>query len=79
MNSASYASAASAVIVGAGVIGIEYASMFAALGVKVTIVEKRPRLLEVTAEPGFQDRVVELRQQLIEDEERLARQGGVSE
>ena len=36
----------SAVVVGAGVIGIEYASMFAALGTKVTIVEKRPRLLE---------------------------------
>ena len=37
---------ASAVVVGAGVIGIEYASMFAALGVKVTVVEKRARLLE---------------------------------
>jgi NAD(P) transhydrogenase len=37
---------ASAVIVGAGVVGIEYASMFAALGVKVTVVEKRPRLLD---------------------------------
>ena len=29
------------VVVGAGVIGIEYASMFAALGTKVTVVEKR--------------------------------------
>ena len=37
---------ASVVVVGAGVIGIEYASMFAALGVKVTVVEKRPRLLD---------------------------------
>jgi NAD(P) transhydrogenase len=37
---------ASGVIVGAGVIGIEYASMFAALGVKVTVVEKRSHLLE---------------------------------
>jgi NAD(P) transhydrogenase len=37
---------ASVVVVGAGVIGIEYASMFAALGAKVTVVEKRPRLLE---------------------------------
>jgi NAD(P) transhydrogenase len=35
----------SAVVVGAGVIGIEYASMFAALGAKVTVVEKRTRLL----------------------------------
>jgi NAD(P) transhydrogenase len=37
---------ASMVVVGAGVIGIEYASMFAALGTKVTVVEKRPRMLE---------------------------------
>ncbi|MFN8223562.1 MAG: Si-specific NAD(P)(+) transhydrogenase [Gaiellales bacterium] len=34
------------VVVGAGVIGIEYASMFAALRTKVTVVEKRARLLE---------------------------------
>jgi NAD(P) transhydrogenase len=36
----------SVVVVGAGVIGIEYASMFAALGAKVTVVEKRVRLLD---------------------------------
>ena len=36
----------SLVVVGAGVIGIEYASMFAALGTKVTVVEKRHRLLD---------------------------------
>ncbi|MCH9709812.1 MAG: Si-specific NAD(P)(+) transhydrogenase [Actinomycetia bacterium] len=36
----------SMVVVGAGVIGIEYASMFAALGTKVTVVEKRDRMLE---------------------------------
>ncbi len=34
------------VVVGGGVIGIEYASMFAALGVQVTLVDKRPRPLE---------------------------------
>jgi NAD(P) transhydrogenase len=34
------------VVVGAGVIGIEYASMFAALGTRVTIVEKRQQLLD---------------------------------
>jgi NAD(P) transhydrogenase len=34
------------VVVGAGVIGIEYASMFAALGTRVTVVEKRDRMLE---------------------------------
>ena len=36
----------SMVVVGAGVIGMEYASMFAALGTKVTVVEKRTRMLE---------------------------------
>jgi len=36
----------SMVVVGAGVIGIEYASMFAALGTKVTIVERRPTMLD---------------------------------
>src|SRR5205823_2883230 len=34
------------IVVGGGVIGVEYASMFAALGVRVILVEKRPRLLE---------------------------------
>jgi NAD(P) transhydrogenase len=34
------------VVVGAGVIGIEYASMFAALGSKVTVVESRPNFLD---------------------------------
>jgi len=32
-------------VVGAGVIGLEYASIFAALGVRVTLIDKRPRLL----------------------------------
>ncbi len=32
-------------VIGAGVIGLEYASMFAALGVRVTLIDKRPRLL----------------------------------
>ena len=36
----------SLVIVGAGVIGIEYASIFAALGTKVTVIEQRDRMLE---------------------------------
>jgi NAD(P) transhydrogenase len=40
-------------VVGAGVIGCEYACMFAALGVRVTLVDKRNRLLEfVDAEIG---------------------------
>ena len=33
-------------VVGGGVIGVEYTCMFAALGVRVTLIEKRPRLLE---------------------------------
>lgn len=37
----------SMVIVGAGVIGMEYASMFAALGSKVTVVEKRAGMLDI--------------------------------
>lgn len=32
-------------VVGAGVIGLEYASMFAALGVRVTLIDRRGRLL----------------------------------
>ena len=35
------------VIVGAGVVGIEYASVFAALGTKVTVIEQRDRMLEL--------------------------------
>ena len=31
---------------GGGVIGVEYACMLATVGVRVSIVEKRPRLLE---------------------------------
>jgi NAD(P) transhydrogenase len=36
----------SMIVVGAGVIGIEYASMFAALGTRVTVVERRERMLD---------------------------------
>ena len=32
-------------VVGAGVIGIEYASVFAAIGVRVTVIERQARLL----------------------------------
>ncbi len=34
------------IVVGGGVIGVEYACMFVTLGVRVIVVEKRPRLLE---------------------------------
>ena len=33
-------------VVGGGVIGVEYACMFAVLGVRVVLIERRPRLLE---------------------------------
>jgi NAD(P) transhydrogenase len=36
----------SMVVVGAGIIGIEYASMFAALGTRVTVVERRPGMID---------------------------------
>lgn len=34
------------IVVGGGVIGVEYTCMFATLGVRVVLIEKRPRLLE---------------------------------
>ena len=36
----------SMVVVGAGVIGVEYASMFAALGTRITLVERRDQMLD---------------------------------
>jgi NAD(P) transhydrogenase len=46
-------------VVGAGIIGLEFASMFAALGVKVTLLDQRPILLdfvdrEIVESLGFQ-------------------------
>jgi NitT/TauT family transport system ATP-binding protein len=38
-----------------------------------------PRPLEFTAEAGFQQKVLELRRQLTEDEERFTKQGGIGE
>ena len=37
-------------VIGAGVIGIEYASIFAALGTRVTVIDMRPRLLSFVDE-----------------------------
>ena len=34
------------IVVGAGIIGLEYASMITALGIKVTIIEQRPTILD---------------------------------
>lgn len=49
-------------VVGAGVIGAEYASMFAALGVRVTLIDKRHRLLEFIDEEIVDTLVYQLRQ-----------------
>jgi NAD(P) transhydrogenase len=41
------------IVVGAGIIGLEYASMFAALGVKVTLLDQRPTLLDFVDRCGL--------------------------
>lgn len=48
-------------VVGAGVIGIEYASMFAALGVQVTIIDRRPRPLEFVDDEIVDELIHQLR------------------
>ena len=65
----------SLVIVGGGVIGTEYASMLGALGIPVTLIDKRPRLLEfVDAEiiEILQRQMKELGVTLYHDEEVVA-------
>jgi NAD(P) transhydrogenase len=49
-------------VVGAGVIGIEYASMFAAVGVQVTLVERRERPLEFLDREIVDELIHQLRQ-----------------
>ena len=61
----------SIVIVGGGVIGTEYASILATLGIPVTLIDKRPRLLEfVDAEiiEALQQRMRDLGVALYHDE-----------
>jgi len=50
------------VIVGAGIIGLEYASMFAALGVKVTLLDQRPTLLDFVDREMIESLCFQLRQ-----------------
>ena len=62
-------------IVGGGVIGTEYASILAALGVPVTLIDKRPRLLEFVDEEiitTLQAQMREIGVTLYHDEEVLA-------
>ncbi len=50
------------IIVGAGVIGLEYAAMFATLGVKVTILDLRPTLLDFVDREVIESLCFQLRQ-----------------
>src|SRR6516165_3011578 len=50
------------IIVGAGIIGLEYASMFAALGVKVTLLDQRPALLDFVDREIIESLCFQLRQ-----------------
>lgn len=52
----------SMVIVGGGVIGKEYASILAAIGIPVTLIDKRPRLLEFV-----DDEIIDVLQQQMKD------------
>lgn len=49
-------------VVGGGVIGLEYASIFAALGVRVTVVDRRPNLLPFVDEEIVDALVYQMRQ-----------------
>lgn len=50
------------IVVGAGIIGLEYASMFAALGVKVTLLDQRPTLLDFVDHEVVESLCFQLRQ-----------------
>ncbi len=50
------------IVVGAGIIGLEYASMFAALGVKVTLLDQRPTVLDFVDHELVESLCFQLRQ-----------------
>ncbi|MEM7115253.1 MAG: Si-specific NAD(P)(+) transhydrogenase [Chloroflexota bacterium] len=52
-------------VIGAGVIGIEYASIFAALGTRVTVIDMRPRLLSFVDDEVTGALTYHLRQQRV--------------
>ncbi len=52
-------------VIGAGVIGIEYASIYAALGTKVTVIDMRPRLLDFVDDEITSSLAYHLRQQRV--------------
>ncbi len=49
------------IVVGAGVIGLEYASMFAALGIRVTVLDARPTVLDFCDEEMVDALLVHMR------------------
>ena len=70
------------VVIGAGVIGIEYAIMFATLGVDVTVVDGRKTLLdfcdtEIVDYLLFNARMLNMRFQLGENVETIVRRRDV--
>ena len=54
-----------AVVIGCGVIGIEYASMFAALGIKVTVIDGRERPLEFLDAEIVDELIHQLRKRMV--------------
>ena len=52
-------------VVGAGVVGVEYASMFAALGVEVTVVDRRDRPLEFLDAEIVDELIHQMRKQTV--------------
>ncbi len=50
------------IVVGAGIIGLEFASMFATLGVKVTLLDQRPTLLDFVDHEIIESLCYQLRQ-----------------
>lgn len=52
-------------VIGGGVIGTEYASMFSALGVRVTLIEQRPRLLDFVDSEMVDDLLYHLRERRV--------------
>jgi NAD(P) transhydrogenase len=50
------------IVVGAGIIGLEYASMFAALGIKVTLLDQRPVLVDFADREIIESLCFQLRQ-----------------
>jgi len=51
------------IVVGAGVVGLEYASMFAALGIRVTVLDQRTQVLEFCDEEMVDALLVHMRAQ----------------